>query len=1564
MFNLPRDFTKKPVWTFCGRLLLAHVLTLALCFILAGCGGGYASGVIPSLTSSKVTIDGGQSFMAVANNPSNMPITFAVSGTSCTGNACGTLSDSSALGVTYVAPAVTQQTAVTLTGTITGTKITTSTAIVVNPAPQITGTASDATVGTPYSATFAVSGGTPTVKWLPPTGSLPEGLGFDTNTGILSGTPTVQGTTSFTLKAIDSSDIPFTVTSAISVKVNASSSNTTLTATGTTPDGTVGTAYSAVLQATGGTAPYTWSITSGTLPAGLSISTAGVISGTPTAAGTSTFTAQVTDSTSATATLPLTLKINTAGTNSLTLTNTTLPSGTVQVPYAASITITGGTAPYTCTVGSGSLPSGLTLGSNCAVTGTPTTAGTGTFTVNASDASSPAVTGSGQISIIINPAPAVLVVSSPPTATVGIPYSGAVSVTGGTAPYHCVLASGAMPAGLVLGADCVVNGVPLVAGSTSIGVTATDSANPNNTTTAAVTITVQAPLITLTLTAPPAAIVNVPYVGAILVAGGTAPYQCSVVSGAMPNGLTLNSDCSITGTPQTPGVFTVGVTATDSANPANTKTDTIHISVLGSLVTLTITAPPVGIVGVPYIGGVTVLGGVAPYTCTVASGSLPTGLTMGTNCIITGTPQTAGTYSVNITATDSANPANTQTSPVTITITGTLVTLTLTAPPVAVVNVPYVGLITVLGGIAPYHCSVASGALPAGLTLNNNCVITGTPTTPGVSSVTITATDSASPANTTTAPVTITVQGNLITLTLTAPPVGIVNVPYVGGILVLGGTAPYTCSVASGTLPPGLTLNSNCSLTGTPTSAGSYSVGVNVHDSASPVNSTTTAVPITILGASSTLTLTGPANATVSTPYTGAIGVSGGTAPYTCAINSGSFPAGLTMAANCSISGTPTTAGTSMVNVTATDSASPAKTGTATIALTVNPINGLSLTGGLPNATLGVAYTQTLTATGGLPPYTYTLTGSLPAGLSLNSTTGVVSGTPTAVGASSFTITATDSQSTPQQASLPLTMQVVYPTTPSDALLKGPYAFLFQGYDDVLVGVLAYQTATVGSITADGTGLLTAGELDSNHQSSNPTGNTIATSNLLGTYTIGTDGRGTLAVTTMNADGTAGNTALYSLALKLPTAPATVSTSGSMIESDGNIIVASKGSGTLLAQTTSAYSNGLTGNYAFGVSGDTPCIPTCTIGIIAGPVATVGQFNVTSGTVTGVSDANIATTNYNSSALTGSSVAADTNGRIGLTLNSQGLSGVSSYPTHYAVYLVDATHAFLMSTDKHSSFILQAGTATAQSSATFSNASLAGNFVGYENAAVNPGLVGQTLSTVLNLSSATIIQGTGNSNGTCATNLVDMGGTTGLLNALTGLGSGSNLVNAVLGTTQATGSSSCVVASNGRAVFNYPQPTGLVASLLTLLGLGNNPAPPRVVYLTGNNTGYFLETGYAGLGHMEAQAAGPYTLANLNGTYTYGTVPASSLATINGDGTFTADGAGHITYTTDTNIGVGNLNILQLGVSNTGTYTVTDPNYGRYLLNGTRVIYALSPGRFVILEGGLLSTAPYTAILY
>jgi hypothetical protein len=586
---------------------------------------------------------------------------------------------------------------------------------------------------------------------------------------------------------------------------------------------------------------------------------------------------------------------------------------------------------------------------------------------------------------------------------------------------------------------------------------------------------------------------------------------------------------------------------------------------------------------------------------------------------------------------------------------------------------------------------------------------------------------------------------------------------------------------------------------------------------------------------------------------------------------------------------------------------------------------------------------------------------------------GLISGTPTQPGATSFTATVTDNVSA--TASLPLILLVQYPSTPYDGELTGPYAFLFQGYDDVLAGVLAYHTATVGSFTADGTGGINLGELDANHQSSDPSGTTVQSQNFLGTYEINSDSRGKITITTLNPDGTTDQTFTYAISLKAPVSPATVSTQGSLIEFDNDQFVGTKGSGQLLAQTTSAFATGLNGSYAFGMSGDTPCLISCTIGVASGPVATVGAFTADgSGSLSlGLADTNIASFNFANAPLSGSYQNADQNGRLQLQMTNTGISD-GLYPANFAVYVVNANEAFIMSTDKHSAYTLLAGSAERQTSASFSNASMNGPFIGYENAQSNPGLLGTTLQNVLNFSTATVFRASGNGAGTCNTTNVDSGGVTSLVDNLTGLSNSNknNLLQALLGSYGATGTSACTVSSNGRGVFSYPNHSSLISILLGLLGLPTGAPDARVVYLVSPDHGYFLETGYAGLGYLEAQTGAPFSVATLKGTYVEGTIPASSLASINTSGRFIADGAGNATYTLDENVGVGTLNVLQLGTNGSTTYSLSDPNgnvtpatAGRYVFaDGTTVVYAISPDRFVVVDTNPLTTSPSVSLLY
>ena len=162
-------------------------------------------------------------------------------------------------------------------------------------------------------------------------------------------------------------------------------------------NGVQGTSYTATLVAVDGVMPYSWSIVSGALPGGLTLSSSGVISGTPTTTGTSTFGAQVTDVKGQKTTATLTLTINSSGP---VITTTSVPNGVQNTAYSATLSGTGGTAPYSWSIVSGSLPAGLSLGaSSGTISGMPTASGTSTFVVQMADANAQKATATLNLTI-------------------------------------------------------------------------------------------------------------------------------------------------------------------------------------------------------------------------------------------------------------------------------------------------------------------------------------------------------------------------------------------------------------------------------------------------------------------------------------------------------------------------------------------------------------------------------------------------------------------------------------------------------------------------------------------------------------------------------------------------------------------------------------------------------------------------------------------------------------------------------------------------------------------------------------------------------------------------------------------------------------------------------------------------------------------------------------------------------------------------------------------------------------------------------------------------------------
>ena len=144
-------------------------------------------------------------------------------------------------------------------------------------------------------------------------------------------------------------------------------------------------AYSQQITASGGTGPYVFTVLSGTLPAGLTLSSAGLLSGTPTTAGSSTVTIRATDGNSCPGDIVYTIVVAAAACPVITLAPPTMPAGAVGVAYSQQITASGGTGSPVFTVLTGTLPAGLTLSSGGLLSGTPTTSGSSTVSIQAAD---------------------------------------------------------------------------------------------------------------------------------------------------------------------------------------------------------------------------------------------------------------------------------------------------------------------------------------------------------------------------------------------------------------------------------------------------------------------------------------------------------------------------------------------------------------------------------------------------------------------------------------------------------------------------------------------------------------------------------------------------------------------------------------------------------------------------------------------------------------------------------------------------------------------------------------------------------------------------------------------------------------------------------------------------------------------------------------------------------------------------------------------------------------------------------------------------------------------------
>ncbi|MCW0389332.1 hypothetical protein NB722_003871 [Xanthomonas sacchari] len=518
-----------------------------------------------------------------------------------------------------------------------------------------------ATAGTSYSQTLTASGGTAPYGFAITTGTLPVGM-LLSSAGVLSGTPSGTGSFNFTVSATDSGASPISGSRAYTLTVAAPT--VTLPAT-TLPNGTAGQAYSAAItQASGGIAPYTYAVTAGALPAGMTVNSAtGALSGTPTVTGNFSFTLVATDSTSGTpgqASRSYTLAIVAP---TLTVAPSTLPSGTAGTAYNQTLSTSGGTAPYTYALSSGALPAGLSLSSAGVLSGTPTVAGSFTFVVGVTDAGS----FGGSHAYTLSIASPTLAITPPtlPAAAINASYSQALSTSGGTAPYSYVLNAGTLPSGMSLSAGGVLSGTPTTAGNFAFTVGVTDA----NAFTAAqaFTLTVASPTLTLSPPALPAGTAGSAYSQALSATGGTAPYSYSLATGALPAGLSLSAAGVLSGTPTQAGSFVFTATVTDStAGVPGQASHSYTLSIAAPTLTPGQPTLPAGTAGAAYNQTLSTSGGTAPYSYSVVSGALPTGLSLTTAGVLSGTPSAAGSFAFSIKVSDANGFSATQAYTLTI----------------------------------------------------------------------------------------------------------------------------------------------------------------------------------------------------------------------------------------------------------------------------------------------------------------------------------------------------------------------------------------------------------------------------------------------------------------------------------------------------------------------------------------------------------------------------------------------------------------------------------------------------------------------------------------------------------------------------------------------------------------------------------------------------------------------------------------------------------------------------------------------------------------------------------
>jgi hypothetical protein len=701
-----------------------------------------------------------------------------------------------------------------------GASVTAQYQLVVSLIHLLPATLEPGTVGKTYdTVTFSASGGAGDYRFSVK-GILPTGMTF--SSGTLSGTPASgsAGTYSFSIEVLDGAgalarqDYTWTISPQVGQLLPLSISAPVLNAA-------VGGTVNFKLWASGGTPPYTFAVTAGALPDGLSLGADGLIAGVPFTLGTFRFTISVQD---AAASTPAVANMSIFVNGPLAVTTDSLPVLTQGTPYDARIAVTGGVGPYTWMVSSGTLPPGLQLNWLTGVIGGFfNSSGYYRFTVQVSDATAAVATVVYTLGFDGEP-PYITSDTNLPGAGYNRPYK--VTLQADSKNFLVwTLVAGDLPQGLTLSPSGELSGSTGALGSHSFTIRVTDPGRRSDTRDFRVTVF---PPLTIRTPSPlpdaPTGVVST----TLQAVGGVAPLTWTVSHGSLPPGITLSTSGALTGSTGARGTFYFTITAADASEA---RSSVPYSMTVGPVLAIASATLPRGLSDIAYSVRLTATGGSLPYRWSATG--LPAEFSLDpASGEVSGTPASGGQVQFEATVQDQVGSSAHRAFSFTID-PGPLV-LASADLPAAVAGNPYAYKLTARGGAKPYCWNIIGTSVGVVLTADGTIALANPE--PRTYTFTVAVFDAGGQFER--KGLSLRVVAAPLRLSTTSLPDAIAGVRYQARLESTGGVAPKGWSVTGGSLPAGIALGSDGSLTGVTSASGTYRFSVAVVDAVSQVAET------------------------------------------------------------------------------------------------------------------------------------------------------------------------------------------------------------------------------------------------------------------------------------------------------------------------------------------------------------------------------------------------------------------------------------------------------------------------------------------------------------------------------------------------------------------------------------------------------------------------------------------------------------------------------------------------------------------------------------------------------